>query len=102
LHTANDVLHEDPSTPNHNNREALGAAAMRDPTTWGRNMYNFVIVQPGINEYAADITQIDDTTIMNAVSGLWDTFANQIPGAIPMAIIPPPPFIPPPPSALGG
>src|SRR5215469_6589560 len=76
LQTASVILNENPAQPNHDNRLALANAAIRDPNAYSRSMYSMVIVQSGINEFGADSSQIEDTSIMTAVANLWDTIAN--------------------------
>lgn len=76
LHSANSVIAEDPSTPNHDNRIRLAKSSMSDPVGFSRSFYPFVIIQPGIVENGADSTLIDDAVILSAVAGLWDTVAN--------------------------
>jgi hypothetical protein len=98
LRISNDVINEDPNAPNHANRYALAQAAMRDPASWGRSMYNYIVVQPGINEHGADSSQIADQTILDAVSAMWDSWAAQMTSPAPMMMMPPPP--PPPPLPL--
>jgi hypothetical protein len=76
LHISNDVLNEDPSTPNHDARVSLAKRAMQDPSGYGHAMYNQLIVMSGINENGADSSQIADQTILDSVSAVWDTFTG--------------------------
>jgi len=96
LKISNDVINEDPNTPNHSNRIALAQAAMRDPSGYMRAMYSYIIMQPGINDFGADSSQIDDQTIINAVSAMWDLFAgspNPTPAAMMVPPVPRPPML---------
>lgn len=94
LHSANGVIAEDPSTPNHANRVALAKTAMSDSAAFSRSFYPYVIIQPGIAENGADSSLIDDAVIMSAVAGLWDTVANllgpQMAGMLAPPLMPPP------------
>jgi len=91
LHIATDVMNEATDTPNHDHRVTLANAAMKDPFTYMRAMYNYLIVQPLIVDNGADSSQIPDPDIINTVSAMWDTFANQMAGSPPM----PMPMMPP-------
>lgn len=84
LHTSSNVINEAPDTPDHEARLALAKAALSNPTLYQAQMYNYIIIQPGIVEHGADSTVIEDQVILDAVSSVWNTFATQIfPPAIP-------------------
>jgi hypothetical protein len=72
LRVANDVINEDPKRPNHASRLALAQACLRDPARYERAMYSYIIIQPGINEFGADSSQIMDQTIIDRVRAIWD------------------------------
>lgn len=78
LHISTDVMNEPTDTPNHDNRVALANAAMKDPVTYMRTMYNYLIVQPLIVDNGADSSQIPDQDIINTVSAMWNLFADQM------------------------
>jgi hypothetical protein len=96
LHISTDVMNEDPATPQHDQRLALANAAMRDPNTYMRSMYNYLIVQPLIVDEGADSTQIPDQAILDTVSAMWNTFAAQMVQPMPLMpmMMPPPPPLP--------
>lgn len=88
LHTSSNVINESPETPDHEARIALAKAALSNPQQYQVQMYNYIIIQPGIVEHGADSTVIDDQVILDAVSSVWNVFATQIfPPAVPL---PPP------------
>ena len=89
LHIASDVINEDAATPEHESRANLAAACMRDPQTYARQMYFYIVIQPGIVEHGGNSSEILDQTILDTVSGLWNTFATEV---FPPATPAPPPI----------
>lgn len=71
-YAAQDVLAENPATPNHAQRVSWAGKALGDPLSMARKMVYSVLSVPAID---VAWPAVSDTQIKTAVLGLVDTFA---------------------------